>query len=423
MQLTMRLIGGHEFLAGGELEYSFPEWGGSIGRDQGCSWVLDCTQKLVSRTHAMVAVENDQYMIYDGSSNGLFHNDSVNPVGPGSCVALEDGDTLRLGEFVLAVSVHDGAADTQLVEAQEGQSSAGVEPASKPVVEVLPELEEPATQAMEQIGESGRIRSESVDAAGSAALAFMECNDDLQPPAAVIPEDWELSLEPAEDLHAATPVSSVTQQLDSIRAIPVEALWEALGLDKEAQESAVLSLEAAQALGWSLRIALELLFRLKADSIFAEQKFLGRHAQSIQAPMKLDAFGGVDGFLQAVVAPAGSGGPTQLQAALREAAGLIEARQSFLASCLEESAAALVEQFAPDKFQRRYEQYLTDRGHETWFEKIRRRFNPGGVYWGFYRYWYASQRRSAFGVIRQLFESKFAALYAAQRKEAGASSR
>src|SRR5690625_113496 len=241
MQLTMRLIGGHEFLAGGELEYSFPEWGGSIGRDQSCSWVLDCTQKLVSRTHAMVVVENDQYMIYDGSSNGLFHNDSDNPVGPGSCVALEDGDTLRLGEFVLAVSMRGEAVDRQLVEAQEGQGAAGVEPMSKPVVETLPELEEPAAQAIEQVGESGRIRSELVETAGSAALAFMECSDDLQPPAAVIPEDWELSLEPAEDLHAATPVSSVTQHLDSMRAIPVEALWEALGLDEEAQESAVLS--------------------------------------------------------------------------------------------------------------------------------------------------------------------------------------
>jgi predicted component of type VI protein secretion system len=90
--------------------------GGSIGRAHDNDWVLPDPQRYVSAHHARVLFRNGQYMLEDYSTNGIYINDSHEPVRRRGLVALQDGDVLRLGGYRISVVV-DGTGPIPVVEA------------------------------------------------------------------------------------------------------------------------------------------------------------------------------------------------------------------------------------------------------------------------------------------------------------------
>ena len=83
---------------------SFEVQGGTIGRGSENSWVLEDPERYLSTCHCQISHENGQYYITDLSTNGTFYNGSPNPIGKGSKLVLNDGDTFIVGDYEFSVS-------------------------------------------------------------------------------------------------------------------------------------------------------------------------------------------------------------------------------------------------------------------------------------------------------------------------------
>jgi type VI secretion system FHA domain protein len=79
--------------------------GGSIGRAHDNDWVLPDTQCYVSAHHARVQFRNGTYYLLDTSTNGTYVNGGSTPISPRNIYPLRDGDSLRLGEYEIAVRI------------------------------------------------------------------------------------------------------------------------------------------------------------------------------------------------------------------------------------------------------------------------------------------------------------------------------
>lgn len=88
-----------------ESSKTFDLQGGTIGRGKDNSWVLDDPERFLSTRHCEFSCENGQYFITDLSTNGTFYNGSPNPIGKGSKLPLNDGDTFLLGDYEFSISL------------------------------------------------------------------------------------------------------------------------------------------------------------------------------------------------------------------------------------------------------------------------------------------------------------------------------
>lgn len=79
-----------------------PLQGGSIGRSPDCTWVLKDPQRVVSRLHAQVRVENSQCHWNDLGTNSTLVNGK--PMPQNQTVPLNPGDVLRIGDYSLTLA-------------------------------------------------------------------------------------------------------------------------------------------------------------------------------------------------------------------------------------------------------------------------------------------------------------------------------
>ncbi|MGH1373708.1 MAG: type VI secretion system-associated FHA domain protein TagH [Cellvibrionaceae bacterium] len=84
---------------------AFRAEGGSLGRADKNTWVLPDNERVVSSTHAKISFDNGRYYLTDTSTNGTFYNDEDQPVGAEKTIALNSGDTLKIGNYKIKVSV------------------------------------------------------------------------------------------------------------------------------------------------------------------------------------------------------------------------------------------------------------------------------------------------------------------------------
>lgn len=71
----------------------------TFGRSDQCDWHLPDPEKVISGQHGKVVKEADGFYVYDYSTNGLFINYSVSPLGKENKHLLSDGDVLSIGDF------------------------------------------------------------------------------------------------------------------------------------------------------------------------------------------------------------------------------------------------------------------------------------------------------------------------------------
>ncbi len=121
MALRLRVVSEHRRLLG-EHSTVLLELGGTIGRSADNDWVLPDPLRYVSAHHARIYCRQGTYFLEDLSTNGVFLNDSEQPIGKQGC-KLRNGDVLRFGDYQVvvtveaAVPVHD-AVPTRIEELQ-----------------------------------------------------------------------------------------------------------------------------------------------------------------------------------------------------------------------------------------------------------------------------------------------------------------
>ena len=76
-----------------------------IGRSPICDWVLPDPDRVVSGRHCRIDSEGNRFVLTDLSTNGVYPDDTGEPLGPGGRVELRDGQVLRLGDAVLLVEL------------------------------------------------------------------------------------------------------------------------------------------------------------------------------------------------------------------------------------------------------------------------------------------------------------------------------
>jgi type VI secretion system FHA domain protein len=94
----------------------FSVHGGSIGRAPDNDWVLPDPDRYISGHHATIDYRAGAYYLRDSSTNGVYVNQSEQPVGRGAPLRLYDGDELQMGDYVFQVSIvnvsRDGTDDS-----------------------------------------------------------------------------------------------------------------------------------------------------------------------------------------------------------------------------------------------------------------------------------------------------------------------
>lgn len=97
--------------------------GGSIGRARDNDWVLSDPNCYLSAHHARIQCRLGSFYLHDTSTNGVFVNGGTVPIGRRHVYPLRDGDQLRLGDYLIAVSI-----DAEAEHAPEASAIIPVDP-------------------------------------------------------------------------------------------------------------------------------------------------------------------------------------------------------------------------------------------------------------------------------------------------------
>lgn len=108
MPLQLKIVSEHADLVGDDAVREYHESGGTIGRSLHNDWILPDPDRFISGRHATIDYKGGIYYLADTSSNGVYINDEVEPIGKGNPRRLFDGDRLRMGDFEIQVSVDSG---------------------------------------------------------------------------------------------------------------------------------------------------------------------------------------------------------------------------------------------------------------------------------------------------------------------------
>jgi type VI secretion system FHA domain protein len=139
--------------------------GGSIGRAHDNDWVLPDAQCYISAHHARVQYRNGSYYLLDTSTNGTYVNGSSAPISPRNIYPLRDGDSLRLGEYEIAVRIDVESPDSPEASSIFPIGSVGAAAAGSADWDIGVELD---VQGLLQTGANleERLRANAVDAGG-----------------------------------------------------------------------------------------------------------------------------------------------------------------------------------------------------------------------------------------------------------------
>ncbi|NNE64492.1 MAG: FHA domain-containing protein, partial [Gammaproteobacteria bacterium] len=114
MSILITLVKAPDSIAASRTSISFDESGGSMGRGEDNTWVLEDPELYLSSQHCEIVFENGQYFLIDRSTNGTFYNGSVDPMGKGSRLAVQDNDRFIIGDYEFAISRQSQSAMPEL---------------------------------------------------------------------------------------------------------------------------------------------------------------------------------------------------------------------------------------------------------------------------------------------------------------------
>ncbi len=109
MPLTLKIISYNDQPYAQGQEVIINEQDATIGRSETNTLILSDEEKIISRRHATITFENQHYTLTDSSLAGIFINNANDPVNNAS-VQLVDGMQMRIGKYVVAISIDDKAS-------------------------------------------------------------------------------------------------------------------------------------------------------------------------------------------------------------------------------------------------------------------------------------------------------------------------
>ncbi len=110
MALRLTIISQHSAALGEAGSVLVDKEGARIGRATDNEWVLPDPNRYISAHHARITYKNGTYIVEDTSTNGLYLNDELEPVGRLGPQPLRPGDTLRMGPYHIRVQDGESAA-------------------------------------------------------------------------------------------------------------------------------------------------------------------------------------------------------------------------------------------------------------------------------------------------------------------------
>ena len=105
MTLTLTITKHPELPPGTAMSRSFDRCNGVIGRGRESDWTLPDPERHLSKQHCRIEFQGDRYYVVDISKNGVFLNESIEPLRQGNMAELHDGDRLALGDYELRVKL------------------------------------------------------------------------------------------------------------------------------------------------------------------------------------------------------------------------------------------------------------------------------------------------------------------------------
>ena len=181
----------------------FDSKGGTLGRAEHADWHLPDPERVVSSVHGRISYHNDDFWITDTSTNGLFVNRSVAPLGNGNKHLLVDGDLLCLGDYEIKVAIvapaKQSSTDSQATkaEAAPAQISSDSAVAGQGLAVSAFGAADFGTnaEAGQATALSGSAAMSSVDTMAYRDADVLANNDMLTesfaPPQSLIPDDWQ----------------------------------------------------------------------------------------------------------------------------------------------------------------------------------------------------------------------------------------
>jgi type VI secretion system protein len=122
MAIKLRVISDQYRELGENRSRVFGVNGGTIGRAPDNDWVLPDPRRIISGHHCEIEYRGGSFWLRDTSTNGVFVNESEEPVSADGPLELQDGDRLRMGDYELIVSV-DARIDFLPAAAEENSAA------------------------------------------------------------------------------------------------------------------------------------------------------------------------------------------------------------------------------------------------------------------------------------------------------------
>jgi len=108
MPLQLEIVSDHQEILGDDHIRVFSEDGGTIGRSLQNDWILPDPDRYISGRHATIDFQSGAYYLADVSSNGIYVNDEIEPLGKGNPRRLFHNDRLRMGDFEFLITLDEG---------------------------------------------------------------------------------------------------------------------------------------------------------------------------------------------------------------------------------------------------------------------------------------------------------------------------
>ena len=215
---------------------SFDTAGGSIGRGDDNTWVLEDPELYLSSCHSEITFENERFYITDRSTNGTFYNGSPDPMGKGSKLPINDNDTFVIGDYEFSISFQSVLIDQPATGPFDSESSSSVEtpfagghiPGSDPLYGGNPAETDPLAALDKAQGSSDQFDPVGGFDTGADPFSGPSHSDQASPlnqqvswpepvsgQSGVIPDDWD------DDLSSSSsPAESETPYIPPIQSSP-----------------------------------------------------------------------------------------------------------------------------------------------------------------------------------------------------------
>ncbi|WP_342343030.1 type VI secretion system-associated FHA domain protein TagH [Shewanella salipaludis] len=170
----------------------FGTQGGTLGRSEQADWCLPDPERVVSGIHAQITFSQDEFIITDLSTNGLFLNRGIEPVGQDNRATLSDGDVLCLGDYEIKVAIVDESAST--VSPLFGVDQPQAVPQSIP--QAVPGAGVAVAAAIPHAGlalaDIAKVHPHSSELSLGTEMPELDpLTQHFMPPSSLIPDDWE----------------------------------------------------------------------------------------------------------------------------------------------------------------------------------------------------------------------------------------